>query len=188
MTWMQNLNGKQVFPFDPTPMDFDILIVAGVLSKKCRFNGHGKAFFSVAQHSVLVSQCLENESPEIQMQGLLHELDEIYFPDIPRPIKKNPEFAALINPVLEKQMIAGCKYFGISYPFSPKVWEADNACLEAEKEDFMEPCEVPWSVSSFRYPKKPIIPLLPGAAEVLFLKRFTELGYLWKPHLFQKGA
>ena len=76
----------------PNPDDIRIEDIAHALSNQCRFAGHAREFYSVAEHSVHVSQlCL----PEHALWGLLHDASEAYLVDLPRPLKLLPEFAAV---------------------------------------------------------------------------------------------
>ena len=68
--------------------DLSIETCAQILGNTCRFNGRYD-FSSVATHSVYVSRLLEDRgySAEVQMCGLLHDLNEILIGDIVKPIK-----------------------------------------------------------------------------------------------------
>lgn len=90
--WIATYTGRKFFPLDPRVEDIDIVDIAHALAMKCRFGGHAKQFYSVAQHSVL----LANHAPaEAAFQALMHDAHEAYSPlgDVPRPIKKTPEFS-----------------------------------------------------------------------------------------------
>ena len=79
--WMQTHSGIQFWPLDPRPEDILIEDIAHALSNQCRFAGHCCFHYSVAQHSVLVS---ENVPAQDAMWGLLHDAGEAYLVDLPR--------------------------------------------------------------------------------------------------------
>ena len=57
--FIQTLSGRRVNPLDAAPEDIDPADIARALSNLCRFGGHSKAFYSVAQHSAIVCDLLE---------------------------------------------------------------------------------------------------------------------------------
>ena len=81
--------GKLFYPLEPRPEDVDPRDIAHALAHKCRYTGHTEPFYSVAQHSLLVSHILGTMkvSPEVRLQGLLHDAAEAYLPDVASPIK-----------------------------------------------------------------------------------------------------
>lgn len=118
-------NGKQSKLIDLDnlePEDFDIEYIAHSLSLQCRFNGHTPKLYSVAQHSVYVSQVVDyfyngissnkptNEPnklqlPILQLHALLHDAHEMIIGDITTPaqefinspVKSQSEFITMIN-------------------------------------------------------------------------------------------
>ncbi|SEW02196.1 hypothetical protein SAMN05428988_1338 [Chitinophaga sp. YR573] len=58
--------------------------IAAALSKICRFGGHVRKFYSVAQHSCLVASLL---ATAIMLEGLLHDGSEAYLGDVIKPLK-----------------------------------------------------------------------------------------------------
>jgi hypothetical protein len=62
------------------------LDIAQALSNLCRYAGHTNRFYSVAEHSVLLSH--QFGDPELAMVALLHDATEAYCVDIPRPLKR----------------------------------------------------------------------------------------------------
>lgn len=78
--------GRKVFPFNIKPEDLCIEDIAHALSNKCRFTGHTKDFYSVAQHSLLVAEeCALLISSSLW--GLLHDAGEAYLPDVATGLK-----------------------------------------------------------------------------------------------------
>jgi hypothetical protein len=76
--------GKWFAPMEPRVNDVDIVDIAHALSLICRFTGHTKYHYSVAQHSIAVS-CLCD--PKTMIYGLMHDAAEAYLTDIAHPIK-----------------------------------------------------------------------------------------------------
>jgi hypothetical protein len=82
------VSGKRVQPFNPDPQDIKIDDIAHSLSMQCRWNGNCKRFFSVAQHSVLVSILAEQYCPGAAAWGLMHDATEAFCGDMSRPKKR----------------------------------------------------------------------------------------------------
>jgi len=104
--------------------DIKIEDVASSLSKICRYNGHGNAFYSVAEHCLLLAEYVMNTSGDevIALHMLLHELGEPYIGDHVSPVKNLcPAIRDLEHPILEM----ACFKFGLQYPFPPIVKELD---------------------------------------------------------------
>jgi hypothetical protein len=81
--WIETASGKQLHIANPV---FDIEDIAYSLSNICRYTGHCKRFYSVAEHSALVSEImgLIGGSP---LEGLLHDATESVLADVSSPIK-----------------------------------------------------------------------------------------------------
>lgn len=73
------------------PEDITIEDIAHSLAYQCRFNGHTKRFYSVAEHSVILSQLIEPKSEvqnlERRLCALLHDAAECYTGDITGPVR-----------------------------------------------------------------------------------------------------
>lgn len=170
--WLETFKGVRFYPFDPRPEDVLLEDIAHALSNQCRFGGHSRKFYSVAQHSVLVSDNCNIEKN--RLAGLLHDAAEAYLIDLPRPIKHTPGML-LYRQIEERLMLVIFQRFGVPYPLSDDVHIADNRVLLAEKRDLMG--NAPWSEK--RLSAKPIdqkiVPLSAKAAKALFLDRAREL-------------
>jgi len=82
--WMQTATGRQFWPLDPRPHEVFIEDIAHALSMICRFGGHCRRFYSVAEHSVLISRAA---AAEHKRWALLHDAPEGYIGDKIRPLK-----------------------------------------------------------------------------------------------------
>lgn len=168
--WIQTFTGKAFYPLDPDPDDINIIDIAHALSNICRFTGHCTKFYSVAQHSVYVS----NVVPEhLALEGLLHDASEAYLCDIARPLKRMSEMKAYID-ADEKLTRVIAKKFKIDHELASEIKDADNRILFTEKRDIMvkEPKAWNWSYKPYDFV---IIPKAPNDAEHEFLDRAQTL-------------
>lgn len=85
-----HFTGEFLNPLDLGGSVLDIRSCASSLSKLPRFNGHCTDSYSVAQHSILVSQLAETAQVGSGMHGLLHDVTESCgLGDIARPLKRS---------------------------------------------------------------------------------------------------
>jgi hypothetical protein len=166
--WMQTATGRQFWPLDPRADDIDIEDIAHALSMMCRFGGHCDRFYSVAEHSVLVS---ENVPPEDALWALLHDASEAYIADIVRPAKR---FIAGYKDIEAGIMSAVRIRFNLSRDEPASVKRADNAILADEAAQIMGTKPKDWIL-----PEPPlgvrIIGLSPAGAKLAFLNRYRAL-------------
>lgn len=161
--------------FDPALAagEIDIRDIAHALAQTCRFGGHVRTFFSVAQHSVLVSERAEAIDQGAGLWGLLHDASEAYLLDIPTPLKLSPLFAPYRE--LEAQLqTAIYQHFGCVGEVPGAVVLADEAQLAVEFRDLMP--ELPgdaWRARAAGDP--PLRPMTCAEAESAFLSRFCAL-------------
>lgn len=87
--WIQTNQGKRFYPLDPRPEDVDIVDIAHALSMQCRYGGHAKTFYSVAEHCIILADCVMMGIGNIEhaFAALMHDAAEAYILDLPRPIK-----------------------------------------------------------------------------------------------------
>jgi hypothetical protein len=169
--WLQTYTGVQFRPLDPQVEDIRIDDIAHALSNQCRFSGHCREFYSVADHSVWVSRIVP---PEHALWGLLHDAGEAYLVDLPRPIKHGSEMGAIYREAENRLMRAVCQRFGLLSAEPTAIRAADQTMLFTEQRDLMGGPPKAW-----RDPVEPLpmtlVPLAPKDAERAFLRRFAEL-------------
>ena len=167
--YLETCTGKRFYYAKPTEDSICIEAIAHALSLQCRFNGHVKHLYSVAQHCCHVSNALPRE---FRLQGLLHDAAEAYIGDIVSPFKDQfPEIQKMEDEILKKIF----SVFDCSFPLSKEVLDSDRRMLYTEFRDLgfaefglmrdsaPEPYEIvisPWSST---------------VAESQFLKLFREI-------------
>lgn len=95
-------SGTLVDFLSPKASELSIMDIAHSLSMICRWGGHTKFHYSVAQHCVLCAdQSMEDGNPtEVSFACLMHDAAEAVTTDFPRPIKLAiPQIYAIENKV-----------------------------------------------------------------------------------------
>lgn len=84
-------SGRAFRPLDPEPEQIALADLAHGLSNVCRGAGQTAFFYSVALHSIHVTEELKRagESERVQFYGLLHDAAEAYVTDVPSPLKRH---------------------------------------------------------------------------------------------------
>lgn len=177
---IQTASGRGFNVFDPSRDDIHIHDIARALSNQCRFGGHVRQFYSVAQHSVLASEVVRAHVPDVDEASyrdlcktmLMHDAAEAYVVDIPRPIKHRLSVEYL--EIEDRVMRALADRFGFDWPLPIVGKEIDNRLLFTEKRDLLAPANWSWSVEPEPFPNK-IVPLTPVQSFDVFMRRFTML-------------
>lgn len=157
---------------EPDACDVAIQDIAHALSNICRFAGHCRHFYSVAQHAVNCSYLVE---PEHAFDALMHDTAEAFTNDIPTPLKVAVPMFKDLEVRIETAM---SRLFNFTYPLSAEVKLADLQMLGLEKNALLTDdtdwailagIDLPWSapVDLTSWP--------PSYASYAFLTRYEEL-------------
>lgn len=152
----------------PEAASIHIVDIAHGLSQVCRFAAQTSKFYSVAQHSVLVSRLVPREFARV---GLLHDAPEAYIGDMAKPLKRLlPEY----DEVEARIYRAIARKFDLPYKIPGEVKDVDARLLANEGVAVMSE---DWRGA--QYDPDPamgtVYPLEPREAKQLFLERHQEL-------------
>jgi 5'-deoxynucleotidase YfbR-like HD superfamily hydrolase len=174
--FLQTVSGRRVNPFDPDPSQLDAGDIARALGNLCRFGGHARVFYSVAQHSVIVSELVEQRGgdPEEVFAALMHDASEAYLGDMPHPIKHRSPLGSAFKAAEEHLEGALREHFGIKAEV-PEIKRADRALLATERLAF--------SAENWHWPELDGVEPLelelrawsPDEATAEFARRYAEL-------------
>lgn len=87
-SFIQTITGKLFWPLDPRPDEVEVEAIAHSLSQMCRWTGHSRQFYSVAQHACVVSDLVRPLAPHLALAALHHDSAEAYLSDICSPTKQ----------------------------------------------------------------------------------------------------
>lgn len=173
--------GKPVDPLDIDLASICIEDIAHHLSQLCRFTGATRSFYSVAEHSVRVSEIAEAMGPQenqnaaalLGLYGLLHDGSEAYICDVASPVKGSDGFKSYreIEAGLQARIY---RRFGLKSTMPAEVAAADALMLAVEFRDLMtmSPAGLVQQADGLAT----IRPWSPLTAESRFLARFEALG------------
>lgn len=163
-------SGNYFYFRNPRESEFSIADIAAGLAKICRFNGQCKEFYSVAQHSILVSRIVPEEHA---LAGLLHDAAEAFVGDMVAPLKGLlPEYK-----IIEREIEAAIfERFGIATPLNPCIKQADLILLKTEQRDLMNNSDAGQHITDIPPMAEKIFPYVsPRCAEIEFLNRYFDI-------------
>jgi 5'-nucleotidase len=174
--YLQTVSGRWVNPFDPDPEQLDAGDIARALANQCRFGGHSRAFYSVAQHSVIVSQLVEARGGDAEdaFAALMHDATEAYLGDMPHPLKHRSPLGAAFREAEGRLEAALRRRFSIKGDV-PQIKPVDRALLATERRAF--------SAEDWHWPELDGVEPLdleleawsPDEAAEAFARRYAEL-------------
>ena len=183
--WIYTRSGRRLYLLHPEASDIDLNDIVHSLAHQGRFTGHAQAFYSIAQHSVVVADMVARTAGatvEDQKWALIHDFPEFAIGDIAGPLKSIlSDWTCRLLDQLEMRWMAviACR-FGLLPPgapftgFPPVVDRADKIALATERPTLL-PLTKPWPGLPPADPDTCIKPLPPDHAECLFWQRFHDL-------------
>lgn len=179
--WITTYTGRQFFPMAPVAHDIDIDDIAHQLAGMNRWLGATRQPYSIAQHSVHVSELVP---PCDALWALLHDASEAYLVDIPTHIKRLPQMDAYRAAEAHLQRLIYHR-FGLYGHEPASVKAADGALAVAEAQDLLShiPGYWPEAIRNRTAPRAPFgIDVWPAVqAEREFLTRFYTLRNILTP-------
>jgi 5'-nucleotidase len=170
---IQTFTGRPLDPFAPDPEQIVVEDIAHALANTCRFGGHCRAFYSVAQHSCLLSDLMDGVAP--RLWALLHDAAEAYLVDLPHPLKHRSELGTLFREVEDRLHAAILERFGLPPTPPPRLKSIDRALLAAEKRVLTAPGWEWPELEGAETIEVEIDPWTPPRAATEFLRRYEGL-------------
>lgn len=167
--------------FDYSAPKVNIMDVAHGLAYTCRFGGHVRRFYSVAEHSVLVTRIVEKLNPDLAVAALWHDAHEAYTGDLPSPFKKivGDEYKAIAAAIDESVAeVAGVTVEELHHPL---VKVADNLAVAYEASQLKGGNGPGWAfTTAMRHDQAEAaemspLGMVPEGAKHLFLKEVERL-------------
>lgn len=169
--WIQTFTGKRFYPISPEPGDVVLDDIAHALSMLCRYGGHAHRFYSVAEHSVLMSRAV---SPENALWALFHDAAEAYIVDVPRPVK---QYLYNYKDIENGILTAIATRFDLPGNFPLEVKEADSRIMLTERAVVMPNTTHKWDIEHLEPLPVEIGCWSPRRAESAFWGRYMELTF-----------
>lgn len=123
--WIQTRYGR----FHADFPKFDVADISHALGMIVRFNGHVSHFYSVAEHTLLVSRLMQDVTGGDPFEGLMHDATEAYLSDVPSPFKQKLLDLKAWDHQMETAMR---KQFNLTETITPECKHADWLALGLE--------------------------------------------------------
>ncbi len=187
--WIGLYGGGAIHFAAPEQDEIVLEDIAHSLSQLCRFNGHTRRLYSVAEHACLLSDWVmgHGATPMDGLTALHHDDAEYVTGDMARPLKVTmPQFKAA-EAVLDEAI---ARKFGTEYPLPKWLKAIDSRIIRDEKLGVMLPTPMDWGVNDL----EPlgvefwhVLGRFPRVAKRRYLERHHRLVAERTTHLVQFG-
>lgn len=143
--WIETYTGVRFSLSSPSPDDVSIEDIAHSLAYQCRYNGHIREFYSVAEHSCHIHDLLirEGHRDQVAFAGLMHDSTEAYVGDLPAPLKSIlPSYKVVEYSVWDAITVA----FGLQLSLPQRVKELDRLMVLAERNHLKFGSDHDWGI------------------------------------------
>lgn len=171
-------SGRQIDLTAIKPDDIEIIDIAVGLAQQCRYAGQVWPFYSVAEHSVLISRMVPQvPNSSLPLKALLHDAPEFIINDLVRPVKRKvtgyDEIEAVVMEAVEREF---------DFQYTAADWTVikhyDDLITISERRALMprlNPSSYGAGVHESEVPKVKFHCLPPAEAAMAFLSRFFFL-------------
>lgn len=159
-------------------------VIATSLSRICRYGGHTRRFYSVAEHCILMADYVAAQdwaTPRDILTTLHHDDAEAVIGDLPRPIKaKMPQFKTAEN-VLDSFI---ADEFGTYLRFPAWLKEYDTRILVNERAEIMNPSNNDWGTDDMDPLPGIVFKHITGRFPSLIARQWLNRHYQWLPFIY----
>jgi len=177
--WIQLGNGR-AYPL-ATPGPVPIEVVARSLARLCRFTGHLRDFYSVAQPSCLLASLV---APDLAVHALLHDAGEVVIGDLASPLKNELDarsggWLRELEGKVHTSILRGLGLASLDPAGESWVKRADEFALCVEARDLLTPgersLELPHGFAVVSHIPRITRTWAPAEAEARFLEMWIEV-------------
>jgi hypothetical protein len=190
-SWIQSHSNGKIDVLDPDWRQIKLEDVAQGLATQNRFNGQVREPYNVADHCVRGTMFLQHklqtpENANLPLVFLLHELGEVFLPEVTSPLKQfiSVEVPWAPFPVPWKELerrhtTAILRALGLSIPQSdfdrPEIRQMDLAMLAWEARELHGPPPDDWHLPEVPPTGDVLTPLHWRSAKALWLSLYRQL-------------
>ena len=169
--YIGTFTNKKFHFLNPSVDEVCIEDISQALSMNCRFSGHVKMFYSVAEHSCLIFDLVLNKNGDLNeaFGALMHDASEAYLTDVPRPIKPHLEGYMDIESKATSVIQEAFKFS----PMSDYVKYIDTHICGIEAKQLFQ--VVPSWCDDFDHVDITVKGWMPNRAKAEFLRRFNGI-------------
>jgi uncharacterized protein len=174
--WIATRGGRAVDLLSPDPASIHLEDIAHALSHLCRFTGHTERFYSVAEHSVLMSYMVP---PSLAVAALMHDAAEAYLGDVSAPLKSLLPKYRFLEARMEAAIHTRLELPELGVEERAIIRDADLRMLKAEQKQAMGRSDTWTQLADIALPAVELRFWTPSAAFKAFMRRAVDLEMIY---------